>query len=71
MLTINKEQAEHLMVSKGNYLRDYESLKDDFVFINTVNDMANIHGYQLDFVNATIPILNILISNIEKELESK
>lgn len=71
MLTINKEQAEHLMVSKGNYPRDYEALKGDFVFINTVHDMANIHGYQLEGVNFAISKLNKLISDIEKELASK
>lgn len=68
MLTINKEQAEHLIVSKGNYPRDYEALKEDFVFINIIHDQANIHGYQLDIINYTIPKLNILIADIEDEL---
>ena len=71
MLTINKEQTEHLMVNKGNYPRDYEALKDDFVFINTLHDQANIHGFQLDIVNYTISKLNILIADIEKELAPK
>ena len=69
LLTINKEQAEHLMVNKGNYPRDYEALKDDFVFINTVHDQANIHGYRLQSINEVIPKLNALISEIEKELK--
>ncbi len=68
MLTINKEQAEHLIVSKGNYPRDYEALKEDFVFINIIHDQANIHGYQLDIINYTIPKLNIMIAEIEDEL---
>jgi len=69
LLTINKEQAEHLMVNKGNYPRDYEALKDDFVFINTVHDQANINGYRLQQINEAIPKLNALIAVIEKELK--
>ena len=71
MLTINKQQAEHLMVNKGNYPRDYESLKGNFLFINTVHDMANMSGYHLNAINETIPKLNILIAEIENELADK
>ena len=67
----NIEQAEHLMVNQGNYPRDYEALKDDFVFINTVHDQANMHGYQLNHLNEGIPKLNALISEIENELAVK
>jgi hypothetical protein len=68
MLTMNEQQAEHLMVNMGNYPRDYESLKDNFLFINTVHDMANMHGYHLQAIREIIPKLNILISAIENEL---
>ena len=69
MLTINKQQAEYLMVNNGNYPRDYESLKNNFVFINIVHDMANMHGYSLESVKEIIPKLNTLIAEIENEIK--
>ena len=69
MLTINKQQAEYLMVNNGNYPRDYESLKNNFVFINIVHDMANMHGYSLESVKEIIPKLNSLIAEIENEIK--
>lgn len=71
MMTINKQQAEHLLVNEGNYPKDYESLKENFVFINTVNDIANIDGYQLGDIDEVILKLNNLIAEIEMELSLK
>ncbi|MGB3150335.1 MAG: hypothetical protein WBB27_06690 [Maribacter sp.] len=42
-LSINKEQAKVLRVSKGNYPRDYEGVKEDLVFVNTVTNLFSAY----------------------------
>ena len=69
MLNMNVQQALHLDVINGNYPVDYESLQDDFVFINTVGDHGRNHYYSVQTLQALIRSVESLLADIETEIE--
>ncbi|WP_297695027.1 DUF6090 family protein [uncultured Eudoraea sp.] len=65
--TLDPLQSEYLIISKGNFPRDYNALKDNFLFINTLNNMKALHSWNLHSISDFNKTISKLIADIETE----
>ena len=74
LLTINVQQQEHLIIGEweihrgNNVPRDYEALKDNFVFQNTFADAASQHAIVSITLNQLVDEMEEIIKQIEEAL---